>query len=275
MSPFLKCRNAVAKAGSFSLRLLGLPDILAPKIPPERMELATRINRIEAKPSPFLEAISQRPYTPEELGCDPYPAAQLRSMGQQSSAPREDAAQLALRLKGVAESLRDHPPRGMVKNGCFYVACKREGQGTGWSYHAVGFGVSDLDCFITPKLEPAKSGRLDPSALQRLVANMAERERKRDAAVRTLDRLGYTHRGGVEWAPPIGNRVIGTPESVAAVLASGDEMRDAIAFALDQHNPDGLEWLRAWDEGDPTAARELEEWRTREREAARQRQAAR
>jgi hypothetical protein len=201
MSPFLKFQSAARRAGSFTLQLLGLPDILAPKIPPERMELATRIKGIEPKPSPFLEAISQRPYTPEELLCDPYPAAQRASM----------------------EPLSEGPPVRELK---------------------APFVLSNLT---------------------------HDEHTKRLAAVRTLERLGYAHRGGVEWAPPLGKRVIGTPESVAAVLASGDEMRDAIAFTISDHNPDGLEWLRAWDEGDPTAARELEEWRTREREADRQR----
>ena len=40
-------------------------------------------------------------------------------------------------------------------------------------------------------------------------------EHKRDAAVRTLERLGYTHRGGVEWAPPLGPRPV-FPEDIDA-----------------------------------------------------------
>lgn len=35
-----------------------------------------------------------------------------------------------------------------------------------------------------------------------------------EAAVRTLERLGYTHRGGREWAPPLGDAPC-TPESFA------------------------------------------------------------
>lgn len=35
-----------------------------------------------------------------------------------------------------------------------------------------------------------------------------------EAAVRTLERLGYTHRGGREWAPPLGDAPC-TPESHA------------------------------------------------------------
>ena len=38
---------------------------------------------------------------------------------------------------------------------------------------------------------------------------------KRDAAVRTLERLGYTHRGGVEWAPPLGPAPV-FPEDIDA-----------------------------------------------------------
>lgn len=48
-------------------------------------------------------------------------------------------------------------------------------------------------------------GRKDEAeAWRQSQANVIERLHGLEAAERTLQRLGYTHRGGVEWAPPIG-----------------------------------------------------------------------
>lgn len=318
MSPFLKCRNAVAKAGSFSLRLLGLPDILAPKIPPERIELATRVRGIEAQPSPFLEAISQRPYTPGELQCDPYPAELLNSMGQQSSAPASldlrdlRRANIERQAEWCPDQLPDLSFRGNELAGETGEACnvikKLERERHGWrgsrstkaelaeeladvvncaDLCALNAGI-DLAAAVVSKfnttsdknglktrigLTPAKAGKFDGGALQNLVASMARREEKRDVAVKTLKRLGYNWQMAGDhghWEPPAHF----TPPKPLPEPAPGvaDDLRDAIAYALNDHNPDGLEWLRAWNEGDEVACRELAEWRERERIRAAKRQ---
>jgi hypothetical protein len=66
-----------------------------------------------------------------------------------------------------------------------------------------------------------------------LVAPVADP--KRDAAVRTLERAGYTHRGGEEWAPPYGLSPA-TRDAVAEQvtrLETNAEMLEAYAESLD------------------------------------------
>lgn len=115
MSLFSRSRNAVAKAGWFSLHVLGWPrpsnipperPTWTKEVPPERRKVLDRIFNVS--PDPISKP---RGFTPEELLCDPYPGAQASSMAQQSDEwgddrevtdhyARRDAAERTLSRKG-------------------------------------------------------------------------------------------------------------------------------------------------------------------------------
>lgn len=184
MSTFSEFRTAARKAVSRLRLALGF----LPTIPPERIELATRIKEIEPQPTPLLDAVAPRPGYPFALSPE-----QQRAL---STAP-----------------LSEGPP------------------------------VRELKApFVLSNLTHAEYA-------------------SRISAVRTLENMGYTWNGGELWKPPLGK----PPAYITGEPAPGvaDNLRDAIAFALDPHNPDALEWLRSWDEGDPGAMVELEDWRKR------------
>jgi hypothetical protein len=325
MSPFLKCRNAVAKAGLFSLRVLGWPE--PSRIPAERIELATRIKGIRPQPSPFLEAISSQRL--EDSSSELSPGALPPFTEPQSSVPRlepapgkiDPTALQNLHMTLVErEKRRDHAE--IVLDELGYYWNRQE-----WRPNPDTEKGAAILAEADPLLELETGKRRD-----RLTKHDLDRA---EAACATLARQGYTWNGGAYWKPPLGKppayvrtpgeqldriadrlgvpvstfqetpakppaeraedvrvfpraggaarvlegmgwrwiagRWIAPPPVETAPAGVADKMRDAIAFALSDHNPDGLEWLRAWEEGDPTAERELEEWATREREAAQQR----
>jgi hypothetical protein len=109
---------------------------------------------------------------------------------------------------------------------------------------------------------------LGPEALQR-AANDATNVLRQRAAVRTLERLKYTWHGGVEWKPPLGNApawVLDEEERQRQererlhAPTRADALALAMEYAVDPLNADGLEWLRAWSEGDAEAEREFKAW---------------
>jgi hypothetical protein len=101
----------------------------------------------------------------------------------------------------------------------------------------------------------------------RTLVEETEEAKRRRAAVRTLEDAGYSWRGGVLWRPPLGE-----PPADCRPLnyAHADTLRAnrlclAIEFAVSIENPDGLEWLRSWNEGDASAEDELNNWRNSRR----------
>jgi hypothetical protein len=303
MSPFSKFPNAAQKAGSFLRRALASLN-RGWSIPPERIELATRIKNIEPQPTPFLERIElalknppklllephepltempdpqwvqeARNFTPEELLCDPYPAELARSTAPLCDGPPAKAHK-ARNVLGSFTAGEHHKwldacnflvELGYYWNGHQWRVNKTSKAGEeirkqlsavrtlisyGFVYRGGVFWSQHTDDGFFLRVH---RDRLADGPLPELVPMTLDQKERAHGAVRLLRTLGWRwERTGDHgrWDKPEP-----LPEPAPGVA---DNLRDAIAFALDDHNPDGLEWLRAWNDGDEGADQELCQWR--------------
>jgi hypothetical protein len=324
---FSRFRNAAAKAGSLLLRFLDtLPPLVPRPLPPPPHgwpDLPEWVKAASADRQKTLEAIFLS--RPQGSTSGQSPAESPRSTDPQSS-------ELDNREVTNHYARRDAAERTLTRIGYRWHG------GEEWKPP-----LGKPPTFLTASDRPA-----NPTVLQNVVAHLQERENKRDAAETLLVKIGYwwnlnkwepnpcTTKGDElrrvlatledkrdkiwaeasarryllglgykwvkagdygHWSEPsnqlqerirlaklenaetvlvgLGWRWFGTawiaPPPVGLEPGTAENLRDAIAYALDDHNPDGLEWLRSWNEGDPSAQAELEEWRERERKAAAQR----
>jgi hypothetical protein len=275
---FSRFRNAAGKAGSLLLRFLDtFPTpgsmLLRPHLPPPPgwPGLPEWVKDASAERQKTLEAIfsSQRP----DLTSAQSPAESPRSTDPQSSAQVDPLLELETGKR------RDRLTKHDIDRA--EAACATLSR-QGFTWEGGAYWKPPLG---KPPAYVHQNGEVRDTAYQ--LGRIADRlgvpvstltgpkpQAERDEDVRVFPRAGGAARAleGLGWRWIAGQWI--APPPVGLEEGTAENLRDAIAYALDDHNPDGLEWLRSWNEGDPSAQAELEEWRERERRAAAQRRSS-